>query len=564
MSSLDPRQFDHLILKLLENHISDKELEIVALYFSSDANTINHYCEFVKNYAALQMKLGNEISMAETNVQKEHGFDTDLWEQMLMSEKTAPAIELPKESLPRELIQKVVYPPREKREISRFNVGFVAMSAAAILFFFLFLRFAPPKGGVDVVTLTDSIHAKWAGHAASFQKGARMGTGSGKLLLREGYAELLFDNQAKVTIEGPAEFQILADDRIGLNYGKIYSQVPKEATGFSIYTRNSKIVDLGTEFGVEVDLRGETQLHVMQGKIKLISDQQSDTTSIEVREGEAKKISAAASTISPIAYETDLFVRKIDSKTDFIWRGQTKYNLADVVGGGDGFGKARLNFGIDHEGQTILLDNIVASLAPVPFTSVSSNPFVDGVFVPYGPTQIDSSKENVYDFGSTSGGFYLGILNGAWHKQKDNAVPRHALRLGGLEYGARERPAIYIHANQGITFDLQAIREYTQMEIDKFTSVCGMSETYGEYAEAIRQVRQFKNIKLPKASFYVLVDGREQFIRKEMTHRDEPVLISVDIDPQDRFLTLATTEGSDKNDGDWTLFGEPVLMLQND
>jgi hypothetical protein len=60
------------------------------------------------------------------------------------------------------------------------------------------------------------------------------------------------------------------------------------------------------------------------------------------------------------------------------------------------------------------------------------------------------------------------------------------------------------------------------------------------------------------------VDGQEKFIQKEMTYFDGPAVISVDIDPQDRFLTLATTESHDKNDGDWTLFGEPVLMLQND
>jgi hypothetical protein len=48
-----------------------------------------------------------------------------------------------------------------------------------------------------------------------------------------------------------------------------------------------------------------------------------------------------------------------------------------------------------------------------------------------------------------------------------------------------------------------------------------------------------------------------------MTTQDPAVKIAVEIAPEDQFLTLATTQGSDKsNNGDWTLFAEPYLLLQ--
>jgi hypothetical protein len=39
--------------------------------------------------------------------------------------------------------------------------------------------------------------------------------------------------------------------------------------------------------------------------------------------------------------------------------------------------------------------------------------------------------------------------------------------------------------------------------------------------------------------------------------------IELSIAPQDRFLTLVATQGTDgTNNGDWTLFAEPVLQMK--
>ena len=562
MSQGNQFQYGPMILLALDGLMSEEQYLEFDKKLREDASFRRYYLQFMEINASLNAIDKFPGSRFEEN---EEILDRDLWLELAQYEKNAQLVQIPEQEPQHELIQKVIYPLRERRPFSKFRIYSLAACAAMVLFF-VYLHFAPQKSSsVEVATLVDQMNAQWVRSDMKFNNGDRLWTNQGPIELKKGIVKVQYDDDVILMIEGPSVFEI---ERSGvyLEYGRLYSKVSDFGLGFTVQTPTSKFVDLGTEFGVKADIDdGSSELHVIKGKVQFLAGTDSKSrVSQMLTENSAVRYNANFNQVKNISIEKHAFVRQIDSKNDFIWRGQSKYNLADVVGGGDGFGKGQINLGIDHEGQTVLLDNIVAYTKPVPFASVSSNPFVDGVFVPCGPTQIDSSSKDIYDFGSTSGKFYLGILNGAWHQQRDNAVPRHALRLGGLEYGTPERSAIYIHANQGITFDLQAIREYTQMEIKSFASNCGVSETYGDYAETIRKVRQFQSIKTPKASFHVLVDGKEKFIRKDITHLDGPVVISVEIAPQDRFLTLATTEGSDKNDGDWTLFGEPVLILQSE
>lgn len=555
----------NLICELVDGTITPEKRDKLNRILVNDPDAVNHYVEFLD----IQILIKSNLSNIEKDFSMPLYLDevqelTDLWHQLAKEEVSAPEVSLPKEQPERELIQKVVYPPRGNHQFSKFGIYSLAACAAMVLFF-VYLYFAPQKpSSIEVATLVDQMNAQWGSSDVKFNNGDRLWTNAGLMELKKGVVKIQYDDDVILVIEGPSVFTIQRSE-LYLEYGRLYSKVSDFGLGFTVKTPTSKFVDLGTEFGVKADIDGSSELHVTKGKVQLfVGTDGKSRISQTLTENRAARYNANLNQVKDISIEKYAFVRQIDSKDDFIWRGQTTYNLADVVGGGDGFGKGRINYGIDHEGQTKLLDHIAAYIKPAPFTSVPSNPFVEGVFVPHGLTQIDSSSEDMYDFGSTSGGYYLGILNGAWHQQRDNAVPRHALRLGGLEYGTLEHPAIYIHANQGITFDLQAIREYTKMEIDRFTSNCGLSETYGNYAEAIRKARNYQDVKRPKASFCVLVDGREKFIRNDMTYLDGPVMISIDIAPQDRFLTLVTTEGSDKNDGDWTLFGEPILILHNE
>jgi hypothetical protein len=87
------------------------------------------------------------------------------------------------------------------------------------------------------------------------------------LQVRTGFAELEFAQGAKVVVQGPAEFEVRSANRGFLRRGKLVAVVPPQAIGFTIATPKAEIVDLGTEFGVEVDDHQNAEVHVFTGVV---------------------------------------------------------------------------------------------------------------------------------------------------------------------------------------------------------------------------------------------------------------------------------------------------------
>ena len=111
---------------------------------------------------------------------------------------------------------------------------------------------------------TQAVDAQWAGPAA------RLGDslGSGRRILRSGFVQLEFFSGATLVIEGPAEFEIVSPWRVTWTRGKVRVRVPPAARGFELITPDLKLVDLGTEFGVEVgDAAAGAQVQVFSGEV---------------------------------------------------------------------------------------------------------------------------------------------------------------------------------------------------------------------------------------------------------------------------------------------------------
>jgi len=128
-------------------------------------------------------------------------------------------------------------------------------------------------------------------------------------------------------------------------------------------------------------------------------------------------------------------------------------------------------------------------------------------------------------------------------------LPHEMLTLDGQNYGTVTHPALLMHANLGITFDLDAIRSsLTGSRIKRFTSVCGISN-------------HVQRTKTPDAIVYVLVDGQVRFYEKIKLPDNLMKNVRVELREDERFLTLVCMAGT-KNYGDWTLFGVPALELE--
>lgn len=556
-----------LVCKSLEGSITSDEIAALNRHVASDPRNAAYYVRCVRIYSGL--KKSPQMQYLFCLEQYEQDLKPFSLEALAEYEKIAPAATPPKHKpAPPRLVSVRDNVEKTARKINKASLLTAIASLAALVFFVVFARYAPVRGSEYVATLADSIEAQWADAGGTLDNGARLTRASGPHLLRKGIAKLMFDNRTEVLVEGPAEFQIVAEDRIRVSYGRVYTIVPRSALGFSVITPNSTIIDLGTEFGVIAGFDGGTELHVIKGETALVAGQHNDKSSILVKEGVAKRVYGTAAAVSDIVPNGSLFVQKIDSRANLVWRGDA-VNLADVVGAGSGFGDGTLNGGFNPlKAEYEVFSEIArptrgsSRYQPIPACSM-----IDGIFIPNGkdgPVQISTAGHVFEDCPVTNGEFWQGIFNGAWHGGRFTEIPKHQLRLAGKTYGTEQNHAIYMHANQGITFDLEAIRgALGGLDVRRFTAQAGLSESVLDYPELIVRDADGR-IESPRADFYVLVDGKVRFSRRDITPEDAVLAIDVELTGIDRFLTLVTTQGSDKNgiNHDWTLFAEPVLQTE--
>ncbi|QDU88543.1 FecR protein [Pirellulimonas nuda] len=135
-----------------------------------------------------------------------------------------------------------------------------------------------------VATLTGLVDCKWADPKRAATYGEHLYAGR-QLKIDSGLAQLTFESGAQLILQGPVKFELRSDMEADLGRGKLAAVVPQQAHGFSVRTPTAEIVDLGTEFGLEVDETGATDVHVFQGEVlswqvNLMGDVEGDALSL--------------------------------------------------------------------------------------------------------------------------------------------------------------------------------------------------------------------------------------------------------------------------------------------
>ncbi|MEZ6118747.1 MAG: hypothetical protein R3C28_19575 [Pirellulaceae bacterium] len=92
---------------------------------------------------------------------------------------------------------------------------------------------------------------------------------TGLFSLDSGIVELEMTNGVEVILEGPARWELLSADRTILHSGRLRSNVPPSAYGFTVEANAVRVVDLGTEFGIDADAEGLTEVHVFDGEVEV-------------------------------------------------------------------------------------------------------------------------------------------------------------------------------------------------------------------------------------------------------------------------------------------------------
>ncbi len=92
--------------------------------------------------------------------------------------------------------------------------------------------------------------------------------GPGRLRLRSGRVTLSMLTGVMVVAEGPADIDLVSVDQIYCRQGKLRTRVPPGAEGFVVRSAGSAVVDLGTEFAINLTPEGRARGRVYRGKVE--------------------------------------------------------------------------------------------------------------------------------------------------------------------------------------------------------------------------------------------------------------------------------------------------------
>jgi ferric-dicitrate binding protein FerR (iron transport regulator) len=164
-------------------------------------------------------------------------------------------------------------PKASPRRPTFITLGAVAAMAACItLTASWVLRTFRPTSEVEATTnavavLARGVNVAWEGTAHA--PGSPLTPGW--LRLKSGLAQIEFYQGARVTLEGPAALQLISSSEAYCTSGKLSAHVPPQAKGFRIQTPRGTIVDLGTDFGLDLN-DAASPVHVFKGEIELHAD----------------------------------------------------------------------------------------------------------------------------------------------------------------------------------------------------------------------------------------------------------------------------------------------------
>jgi len=424
-------------------------------------------------------------------------------------------------------------------------------------------RPAPPSVAVPIVVahVTRSVDARWSQAQQPVEPGTPLTTSS--MFLTQGLVELAFGNGTRVIIQAPADLRLESFDQMFLSSGALCARIAEGSSGFIVRTPIGTVVDYGTEFGALVNRRGMTEVHVYEGEVGLRSgsDPVRAVASRMLKEGQAAAVDVSGRIVSR-AFRPRQVIREMPEAAAFGIPGK-RFDLADALVGGNGFGTGDPNLGLDIMTGTTAharLDGPDFRARRLGGVSVSSLPFVDFVFGvdnQLGPIRVSSAGHEFVECPQTDGKVAVPYIWGGTFPRLPGRQIDGELVLGGRRYGTRAMPAISIHANAGVTFDLQAIRDgLFDMRIGQFTALCGLSEL-----AATAKLQETGSVSEGRADFWVLVDGQVRFSRRGVQIRSGAATVTVSLTDADRFLSLVVTDGGDGYNYDWGAFVEPAIEL---
>lgn len=382
----------------------------------------------------------------------------------------------------------------------------------------------------------------------------------------QGLIQLEFTSGALLIVESPAVMQVTSANSARLIQGRIVGKA--DNGNFTLLTPTASVVDIGTEFGVGVSdvgtdvtvFEGEVHVHPLLGKISTESIQ-------KLQSGMTVRIDSQGQSALGEQADQQFFHRSFDrSPSETL--DLNLISLLDLISGHDST-QQRIAGSIDPKtgywGRPPWLDpqRKKAQRGDTQFAQTDWNPMVDGVFIPRSNAremQIDSDGHMVYlppNNGSTWGPIWARRrIDLASEKTFLSTSEQDQWGAGALskvlERLQKTRDGLMgLHANVGITFDLDAVRESRSRELQYFKA--DVANLDGSQRDDVATVAG------SVADLRIFVDGKLRYSRLQFGREDGEAPIHVALSNEDRFLTIVTTDAGSDPVFDHVVLIDPLL-----
>ncbi|MEM6777984.1 MAG: LamG-like jellyroll fold domain-containing protein [Planctomycetota bacterium] len=173
-------------------------------------------------------------------------------------------------------------------------------------------------------TLRRAIDVQWKRDSIQRMEGEVLP--DGRLAFSQGLVEIDFFCGATLIVEGPADLQIRSDWSVGVSQGRLRASVPPAARGFVVNAAGSEIVDLGTEFALDVS-PDNARIEVIDGEVELRGGQFDGKHLLTGQSQSLKGSSSGPDLFDALSTATDL-ERRRESAQSQLWADWQEHSKA--------------------------------------------------------------------------------------------------------------------------------------------------------------------------------------------------------------------------------------------
>lgn len=275
------RELDRILARLTENQLPAADKQRLAALVEGNPELRQRYLEYCQMHAMLCYENGLLMSLSEPS------------SQALTQERP------------------------HRRHLTVLAIAAVLLLACWPLVVRFTNRTPVPERGADVAVISRAVGAKFqygiAGETTS-NIGTQVPAGAYRLL--RGIVELAYTSGVKMTIEAPASLLLVDQKNVELFEGKLSAHVPKNGIGFTVHTPRAAVVDLGTDFGVDV-MNQDAEVHVFDGEVRveLQSEAGPNPPPLKLVTGQATRINRLTGLPAGINLDRQRFLGGLQSAT---------------------------------------------------------------------------------------------------------------------------------------------------------------------------------------------------------------------------------------------------------